>query len=75
MNDLPIWVIYDHPTDQPEFYIARKWLIRWGNSTPTPTAELRAGLTLAEVRNKLPYGLVRLERNPNDDAKIVESWI
>ena len=24
---LPMWVVYDHPSDYPETYIARQWLV------------------------------------------------
>jgi hypothetical protein len=68
-NDLPIWVIYDSPIDLPGRFVARKWLL------DGPTPELLQGKTLDELRVKLPPGLHRLPRDPNDDAKIVESWI
>jgi len=31
--------------------------------------------TLEELREKLPFGLHRLPRNPNDDPVIVETWV
>ncbi|CAB3754123.1 hypothetical protein [Paraburkholderia humisilvae] len=68
-NELPIWVIYDKPSDIPDWFVARKWFL------DRPTSELRLGRTLDEVRAKLPAGLYRLPRDPSDDAKIVESWI
>jgi hypothetical protein len=73
VNDLPIWVIYDHPKDQPEFFIARKWLI--GRGQMIATGDTRIGLTLSEVRRKLPIGLARIDRNADDDSKIVECWL
>lgn len=72
-NDLPLWIIYDHPLDMPTFYVARKWLV--GRGRTEPTGDLRVGLTLDEVRRKIPRGLVRMERSMLDDPKIAEIWI
>lgn len=72
-NDLPLWVIYDHPLDLPTFYVARKWLL--GRGRTEATGAVFVGLTLDEVRGKIPRGLVRMERHPLDDPKIAEIWI
>lgn len=66
---LPIWVVYDNPTDLPGSFVARKWLL------DQPTTEIHQAKTLEDVRGKLPKGLIRLPRNPNDDPKIVELWV
>jgi hypothetical protein len=66
---LTTWVIYNSPADLPGRFVARKWLL------DQPTPELHQGMTLDQVRDKLPHGLVRIERDPSDDSKIVESWI
>jgi hypothetical protein len=72
MNDTipPIYAIYDHPFDYPDEFVCRVW--------HGMTAELKLfarGKTLAEVRAKLPRGVHNLGRLPEDDPKIVESWI
>lgn len=64
-----MWVVYDHPTDFPESYVARKW------KNCTPTQDIIVETTLETVRERLPNGLVRLERHELDDPCIVESWI
>lgn len=66
---LPIWVIYENPVDLPDRFVARKWLL------DRPTGELHQARTLEDLRNKLPRGLVKLNRDPSDDPKIVECWI
>jgi len=66
-NALAIWVVYDSPIDLPDRFVARKWL----NDQPTPV--LLQARSLAKIRDKLPPGLVRLDRHPTDDPKIVES--
>ena len=68
-NALAIWVVYDSPIDLPGRIVARKWL----NDQPTPV--LLQARSLAKIWDKLPPGLVRLDRHPTDDPKIVESWI
>jgi hypothetical protein len=66
---LPIWTVYRHPTDAPGMYVARMWL------ETRPTLEKFEAPTLEEVRAMLPPGLHRLERHPQDDPVIVETWI
>jgi hypothetical protein len=72
-NDLPLWVIYDHPTDHPQFYVARKWLV--GRGKYEATGDIRVGITLDEVRRKIGPGKARLDRHVTDDPKIIEVWI
>lgn len=70
---LPTFVIYDHPTDWPDFFVARLWI-----STPEPQA---TELTIMDrkverIRATLEtLGLTRLPRQPEDDPKILETWI
>lgn len=66
---LELWTVYDSPNDLPGRFVARKWLL------DQPTSELLQDKTLDELRVKLPPGLTRLERSPQDDPKIVETWI
>ncbi|ART57093.1 hypothetical protein CBP35_19450 (plasmid) [Acidovorax carolinensis] len=61
--------MYDSPIDLPGRFVARKWLL------DQPTNELLQDKTLEGLRAKLPQGLTRLERSPQDDPKIVETWI
>jgi hypothetical protein len=44
---LNMWVIYDHPRDMPDCFVARLWRIEAGRTTPTQA--LRAAGTLREV--------------------------
>lgn len=66
---LPLWVVYDGPIDLPGRFVARQWI------GERPSAELLQGKTLADVRDKLPPGLYRLDRAEADDPKIVEVWL
>ena len=66
---LELWVLYDSPIDLPGRFVARKWLL------DQPTNVLIEDKTLEGLRQKLPPGLVRLERSHQDDPKIVETWL
>lgn len=66
---LELWTVYDNPIDLPGRFVARKWLL------DQPTSEVLQDKTLEGLRGKLPRGLTRLERSPQDEPKIVETWI
>jgi len=66
---LEIWTIYDSPIDLPGRFVARKWVL------DRPTDKLLQDRTLEGLREKLPQGLVRLDRSPQDDPKIIETWV
>lgn len=70
-----MWVVYDHPSDFPDVFIARRWDPT--NAGFMPTERTITGTTLEEVRasiNKTP-GLCLIPREPLDDPKIVEVWL
>lgn len=66
---LELWTIYDKPDDFPGGFVARKWLL------DQPTSELLQNQTLEGIRAMLPHGLMCLPRAPEDDPRIVETWI
>ncbi len=66
---LPIWVIYNSPTDYPGQFVARKWF------NDKPTGEVLLAASLDGLRSQLPKGLHRLERYPKDELQIVETWL
>jgi hypothetical protein len=72
---LPIWTIYDHPSDYPDYFIARKWLVGSKKNEPEATDEVIARATLDEVRDSLPPGLYCIGRKVGDDPVIVEVWL
>jgi hypothetical protein len=72
---LPIWVVYDHPRDYPHHYVVR---LQWACANGTIRAEPYGYLfvTLADARVWLEHqGLTRLQRFPDDDPVIMETWI
>ncbi len=69
IGKLPIWVVYERPTDYPDGFIARLWL----NDQPQKVTV--KGKTLSEVRMGLPPDLFPMARSPGDDPCIVEVWL
>jgi len=68
------WVVYDHPKDFPDRYIARRFLVTASGAGPTDVVMWSD--SLEEVRDFLEnLGLVKLMRDPSDEPQIVESWI
>jgi hypothetical protein len=71
---MPMWTVYDHPSDHPESFVARQHLAGDGKSTATPY-QLTTD-NIETIRMVLRHaGLTPIERDPKDDAKIVETWI
>ena len=71
---LSIWVIYDHPSDYPDSFIARRYFSYY--EIQEPTMDVIVAPDYEYIRNALEkYGLVKLDRHPNDDPKIMEIWI
>ena len=70
---LPMFVVYDHPADHPEHYVARLWLSLPEN---TPTYLLARTKDLAVLRQFLEAcGLVHLDRQPGDVPVVLETWL
>lgn len=73
---LAVYTIYDHPTDFPQGYIARLFLV--SSDGPVPTDEAFADAHLDEVRQwiqRVAPGAVRIPRSPEDDPAILETWL
>ena len=68
-EELTIWVIYKHPKDYPDNFVARKFIL------DKPTPEILIGSTLEEIRKLLPPGSTRFDRYETDDPVIIEAWI
>ena len=73
-NVLIIWTVYDHPTDYPDNFVARRSECR-PHGVIVNTQDMFIADTLSEVRQLLPRGLIHIGRDPRDDPKIVEVWL
>ena len=70
---LPQFVIYDRPTDFPDMYVARLW---WTLPEPQPTSFVIRSKGSESLRGIMENaGLTQLTRSPEDDPKIVETWL
>jgi len=72
------WVVYDHPRDFPDKFVARRHDIYRGDQEPHASEEHLAADTLKELRDRiirLNPNLSRLNRFPDDDRNIVEVWL
>lgn len=71
---MSMWTIYNRPKDYPKDFVARRSVILHAGVIG-PTDDMFTAKTLDEIRALLPRGLYRLDRQPGDDAKIVEVWL
>jgi len=71
---LPMWVVYDHPADFPNTYVARQHII--GISGQEATDRTMEADTLESIRAAMVnLGLTCITRSPEDDPVIVEVWL
>ena len=66
---VPLICVYKNPTDYPNKYVARLW------GVDTPTTLVAVADSLEEIRAAKPPQMVIMQRQPNDDPVIVETWI
>ena len=72
-TEITIYVVYANPSDFPGKYVGRKHWVRPDGVTVSPEPFAVAD-TLDEVRKEVPEWLVRMDRQPDDDAAICEVW-
>jgi len=70
-----VWVVYDHPRDFPDLYIVRRQTAQQDGTIANDVKafgfqELERARAWLELQ-----GLTRLERHPDDDPVILETWI
>lgn len=68
-----ILAVYKNPADFPGSFVARLHVAQTGEFFPTPN--IYVGRTLEEIRQAIPGGMSRLDRMPEDDPNIVETWV
>lgn len=74
-DPLSMWTVYDHPSDYPEKFVARRFDVDKDGARPSasiivaPDLETLRGILLCEMR------LTCLTRNEGDDPCIVETWL
>jgi hypothetical protein len=70
---MDIWTIYDHPTDYPDSFVARRSVI--SKHETITTTDMFVADTLEELEALLPRGMAWIPRMKMDDPKIVGVWI
>jgi len=72
---LAMWTVYDHPTDYPDKYVARRFDV--GRDGPVPSESIIIMDDLGRLRDMLAFEmhLTCLTRSEGDDPKIVETWL
>lgn len=74
MAGLEMWTIYDHPSDHPHDFVARRYRVT-GEGVEADTGTLVAD-DLASLRSvMLGMGLFPMDRAEQDDPCIVETWL
>jgi hypothetical protein len=73
-NMLPIYVITSNPSDYPGKFVVR---VQYPSKVdPIPGPIVAVAETLDDAREALvALPLVRMDRHPDDDAVIVETWL
>lgn len=72
---LPIWTIYEKPSDFPEDFVVRRHVSYPGKVVADPNIAMQSrGLeNLREILQR--QGLTCIGRQPDDEPCIVESWV
>lgn len=72
---LTMFVIYDHPLDMPDYFCVRRHF-HLADGRTVVDGERMGFLQLESARQWcMDRGLGKVDRDPNDDAKIIEVWI
>ena len=67
---LKMWTIYDHPSDYPDCFVAREFVL------DKPTENFIACNDIDSLRGQLlDMGLTCVPRSPEDQPQIVETWL
>ena len=72
---LPMWTVYENPSDYPNLFVARRFDLVRGEPEPRATGNVLAASSLFELRGMLPIGLRRIPRLHEDEPQVVEVWI
>lgn len=71
---LPMYVLYDHPKDYPDYYVVRRWKSREGLE-PDPQPFLWRKDLEQVHKNMARMGLVFIPRDPTDDPVIMGTYL
>lgn len=70
---MSMWNVYEKPLDHPDGFLVRRFEITRGSTAPT--LDTLTG-ELEQIRSTLERaGMIKFDRNPDDEPKIVETWL
>jgi len=73
-DELEMWVVYDHPRDFPNTFVARKWTVGNGRAE-RPTDDIIVSPEITALRKMLALkGLICTVRHPTDEPQVMEVW-
>jgi hypothetical protein len=73
-DGLPMFVIYESPTDFPGEFVCRRHMVYAGQVIADRQPWSR-GSTIEECRRALPSGVFNLGRDSGDESQITEVWV
>lgn len=73
--ELPIYTIYDHPSDYPEHFVVRKCTVTDGAVIMDEKLHLQSNSIEMIHRILQSEGLIFMPRSKNDDAVIIGNYI
>lgn len=68
------WTIYQNPRDFPGQYVTRRWVAVGGEPINDPEP-LYVGQSLQAAREVIPWDACCMNRQPDDDPVVLETWI
>ena len=73
---LAMWTIYDHPSDHPDLFVARCWLVDGGGGEPQATLTALGCADIDAIRQAFRrQGMSCMPRLAADDPVIIETWM
>jgi len=74
MTALAMWTVYDNPNDYPGLFVARRFEVSGAGPVATESIIMD---NLEKLREVLEFEmrLTCLTRSPEDDPKIIETWL
>ncbi len=66
-----LWTVYDHPTDYPDWFVARQFLV-----PSHPTHRIILAKTVEEIHERLGrYGMMWWPRDESDEPQIMGCYL
>jgi hypothetical protein len=76
-DELLMYAVFERPDDFPDGFLVRAFAVErpaGETAAPRPLGAMPAP-DLEKARMHVPDGLVRIDHQPGDDAKLVETWL